>query len=81
MIASATSAALVPGFVSVALGVPIGFLIGWRAGWNEHVVRARADRKAGLCSECLRPMHSVTESSRHRDEIDGTVPDDLAGGG
>ncbi len=50
------SAAAVPGVASVALGIPIGFLIGWRAGWKEHTVRAAEDRKAGLCSECLRPL-------------------------
>lgn len=44
------------GFVSTVLGLPLGFLIGWRAGWKEHEVRAREDRKNGVCSECLRPL-------------------------
>lgn len=47
---------VVPGIASGAVGLPLGFLIGWRAGWKEHVVRAREDRAAGICSECLRPL-------------------------
>jgi len=60
------STTLLWGIVAGLTGFPLGYLVGWLSGHHEHVLRSRADCKAGVCNWCGKRMDLSHNPHNHR---------------